>query len=58
MKRIDLVQDRNQWKALVNTEMNLQVPRHADKFLSSCITGDFARVVHLNEVCYVTQNTL
>jgi hypothetical protein len=26
MNRIDLAQDRNQWKALVNTVMNLRVP--------------------------------
>jgi hypothetical protein len=26
MDLIDLAQDRNQWRALVNTVMNLQVP--------------------------------
>jgi hypothetical protein len=36
MAWIDLVQDRDQWRALVNMVMNLQVPYNAGKFLNSC----------------------
>jgi hypothetical protein len=32
---IYLDQDGNQWRALVNTVMNLQVPQHVEKFLMS-----------------------
>jgi hypothetical protein len=35
MDWIDVVQDRDQWMALVNTVMNLRVPQNAWKFLSS-----------------------
>jgi hypothetical protein len=40
---IDLAEDRHQWRALVNTVMNLQVPYNVGKFLSSCATGSFSR---------------
>jgi hypothetical protein len=30
---IDLAQDRNQWRGLVNTIINLQVPQNVGKFL-------------------------
>jgi hypothetical protein len=38
---IDLAQDRDQWKALVNSAMNLRVPYNVGKFLSSCTIGGF-----------------
>jgi hypothetical protein len=46
---IDLVQDRDQWSALLNIVMNLQVPQNA-KFLSSCTIGSFSRMAQLHEV--------
>jgi hypothetical protein len=38
---IDLAHNRDQWRALLNTEMNLGVPQNVWKFLSGCITGGF-----------------
>jgi hypothetical protein len=40
MDWIDLSQGRDQWRALMNTVMNLRVPYNSGKFLSSCTTGD------------------
>jgi hypothetical protein len=40
---IDMAQDRDQWRALVNTVMKIRVPYNAGKFLSGCTIGGSTR---------------
>jgi hypothetical protein len=50
MDWIDVVQDTDHWRALLNTVMNLQVSYNIPKFLSSCTIGDFSRTVQRHVV--------
>jgi hypothetical protein len=49
MDCIDLAQDRDQWRTLVNTVMNLRIPYNAGKFLRGCTIGSFSRRAQLRK---------
>jgi hypothetical protein len=46
---IDMPQDREQWKALVNTVLNLRVPYNAGEFLRGCTIGSSSRRAQLRK---------
>jgi hypothetical protein len=50
MDWIDVAQNRDQWRAIVNTAISLRVPYNVGKFLSNCITGGFSRGAQLHGV--------
>jgi hypothetical protein len=47
---IELIQDKDQWWALVNTVMNLWVSKNVVKLLSNWTAGGFSRRAQLHEV--------
>jgi hypothetical protein len=44
---IDMAQDRDQWRALVNTVLKLRVLQNVGKFLSGCTIGGSLRRTQL-----------
>jgi hypothetical protein len=46
---IDMAQDRDQWRDLMDTVLNLRVPQNAGKFLSGCTIGGSSRRAQLRE---------
>jgi hypothetical protein len=47
---ISLVQDRNRWRAVVNSVMNLRVLQNAEKLSSDCTTGGLSSSAQLRKL--------
>jgi hypothetical protein len=59
--RIGLAQDRDKWRALLNSVLNLQVPSNAGKLSSGLTTGDLSSSAQLHRVscgCFSCQITI
>jgi hypothetical protein len=51
---IDLARDRDRWRALVNSVMNLRAPSNAGKLSSVQTTRDLSSSAQLHGVSYIT----
>jgi hypothetical protein len=49
-REYEVAEDRDQWRALVNTVMELLAPTNFWNFLISCTAGGFSRRAQLHEV--------
>jgi hypothetical protein len=58
MDWIGLVQDRDQWRALVNIPMNSQVPQNLGKLLGSWATGGLSGRSQLLGVRKLVRNSI